>query len=75
MELSEAILNEWKKQAESDGLLEEYEYHLGMIYPPLPYRLWKIKYAELQKIQSATDYLDNTRTMPRETALCNELGY
>ncbi len=75
MTISEAILAEWKRQAAVDGKLEDYEYHLGMIYPPLPYLQWKMKVAELDRIQSAPGYMDNPRSIPRETQLCNELGY
>ena len=75
MEISEAILAEWKRQAQKDNLLDEYEYHLGMIYPPLPYRAWLLKYRALERIQGAADYLEETKTLKRETDLCNALGY
>lgn len=73
--INETILVEWKRQAENDGLLSEYEYHIGMINPPLPYQRWKLKYNALKRIQEAPDYYNNTRNIKREQSLCNELGY
>ncbi len=75
MENSEALLNEWKAQAKKDGLLDDYEYHLGMVYPPLPYGRWRLKFNALKRIQDAPDYMDNMKTLRQETQLCNELGY
>jgi hypothetical protein len=75
MEISETILNEWKRQAAADKLLEEYEHHRCVIYPPLPYLVWKRKFAQLNAIQEAPGYMDTPGNIARETRLCNELGY
>ena len=79
MAIEQCILDEWKAQAKKDGALEEYTYHLGMIYPPLPYRLWKMKKEALDRIQARTDYKEGFDLPPgmeeRANRLCKELGY
>jgi hypothetical protein len=77
--ISEAILNEWKRQAEDDGQLEEYIYHLGMVYPPVPYGVWKMKKTALDRIQARDDYKEG-RDLPvgmaaRHDQLIKDLGY
>ena len=77
--ISEAILKEWKEQAEAAGELEEYVYHLGMVYPPLPFRLWQMKKQALDRIQARADYKEG-RDLPlgmmaRHDKLIKELGY
>jgi len=75
--ITEALLNEWKRQAKRDGNLDEYEYHLGMFNNPLPYIRWRIKYNKVKRIQSRSDYSDlsnDSDVMKAETILCNELG-
>jgi hypothetical protein len=75
--MTKAQLKEWKAQAKTDNLLNDYEYHLGMVNNPLPYQLWKLKLNTLNAIQARPDYYDNlSQTLiDRETKLCNELGY
>jgi hypothetical protein len=75
--ISETIINEWKRQAEKDGNLDDYEYHLGMFSDPLPYQQWKLKFISLNRIQARPDYFDNMSQslINKETALCNALGY
>ncbi|GAF91536.1 unnamed protein product [marine sediment metagenome] len=76
--ITKALLDEWKRQAEKDGNLDEYEYHLGMVREPFPYRQWKRKKATLDKIQARDDYDDLSHDNPVivfETQLCQELGY
>jgi len=79
MELTDAIIKEWKAQAEADGLLKDYTYHLGMIYPPIPYQMWKLKFEALNRIQARQDFKDGL-DLPmgmekRHNELCRELGY
>lgn len=75
--MTEALLNEYKRQAQKDNLLDDYEYHLGMVNNPLPYQQWKLKFNTLNAIQARPDYYDNISQtiIDRETKLCNELGY
>ena len=75
--MTQALLNEYKKQAKKDNLLDDYEYHLGMVDNPLPYQQWKLKFNALNAIQARPDYYDNISQslIDRETKLCNELGY
>ena len=78
-QISDAILTEWKRQAEADGNTNEYNYHLGMIYPPLPYLKWHLKKTMLDRIQARQDYKDGL-DLPmgvedRHDQLIKELGY
>ena len=80
-QISQALLDEWKAQAKKDGNLDDYKYHLGMIYPPLPYQQWKLKFDKLNHIQATPGYLEgeNNPTLDRLSKqadrLCAELGY
>jgi hypothetical protein len=65
----------WQRLAAQDNLADEYNYHLSMICPPLPYGMWKMKFKALEAIQNAPDYLDTTQSMDYELKLCNDLGY
>lgn len=71
-------LDLWRKQAKQDGLLDDYDYHLGMINPPLPYQMWKMKFKSLEALQAISEsdprYFAES-TFKRETELCNALGY
>lgn len=79
MEITQPILDEWKAQAEKNGQLDEYTYHLGMVFPPLPYQLWKLKKASLDMIQARQDFKDGLEIPAgmeeRHIELCKELGY
>ncbi len=79
MAIERCILDEWKSQAEKDGMLEDYNYHLGMIYPPLPYQKWKMLKESLDRIQELPAYREGRSLPPgmedRANDLCKRLGY
>jgi hypothetical protein len=69
----------WRQQAAEDGVLEDYDYHLGMKKTPLPYKKWKMKFDSLNRIQNLPAYQDG-RPLPHHVEeqanqLCLELGY
>ena len=79
LDITQAILDEWKQMATDDGNADEYQYHIGMVYPPLPYKLWKLKKEALDRIQARDDYqagLDLPQGVEhRADELVKELGY
>jgi hypothetical protein len=79
MQINDIILKEWKNQSKKDGCLVEYEYHLGMIFPPLPYRKWKMKFDLLNSYQARPGYQEGkdfgSSFDKRVNDLCIELGY
>jgi len=72
------LAKEAGNDANGDSYEESYKYHLGMIDPPLPFNLWKIKFDLLTRIQAIPEsdpryFADST--MKKELQLCSELGY
>lgn len=78
MEISESLLKFWREAAQKDGLADDYDYHLKMVYPPLPYGRWKLKFERLTRIQADPRYPTGEEMGGLEVVadkLCTELGY